>query len=145
MNLHGEFDKSFWETKTIELDKKRRETHNKALVSFARMVRVGRINGLPELFEGEVLTEDAIYRHEDTYGMSRQRMTDSMFDMLFAIERGVLQQEHEEIQAIQENMDRFNDKYHVQRSIRTDESTVTDGGIIFDRDLKTIFANCFTD
>lgn len=140
-----EWDKSIWETKTIELDKKRRETHNRALVSFTRMVKIGRANGLPELFEGEVLTEDAIYKHEDTYGMSRERMTDAMFNMLFSIERGVIHQEHEEIQKIQDNMDKFNDRYHVQRSIRTDESTVKDGGIVFDRDLKTIFANCFTD
>lgn len=140
-----EWDKGLWEDKNIQLDKNRRQYHNRALVSFARMVRIGRANELPEIFEGEVLTEDAIYKHEDPYGMSRERMTDAMFEMLYSIERGVLQQESEAIQEIQSDMDKFNYQYHVQKSMRSDESIEVDGGVKFDRDLATIFDTVFAD
>lgn len=141
----GELDKGSWEIKCRELDKNRRDRHNKALVSFARMVRIGRANGLPEIFQGELLSDDAIYKHEDTYGMSRERMTDAMFEMLFAIERGVLQQENESIQEVQTNIGTFNETYHVKKPMLKDESTDKNGGIVFDRDLATIFDSFFAD
>lgn len=141
----GEWEKGRWQDKVIQLDKDRRPTHNRALSSFARIVEVGKFNGLPEIYKGKVLSMDEIYRHEGL--MERQDMTDAMFDMLFTIENAVLSQEQEnkQIQNVQTDMMKFNYQYHVQNSMTRDESTDKDGGVIFDRDLATIFDSFFED
>lgn len=141
----GEWEKIKWEDKVSQLDKNRRPTHNRALSSFARIVEVGKYNGLPEIYNGKVLSIDEIYKHEGL--MERQDMTDAMFDMLFTIENSVFSQEQEQedkqLQNLQGDMMRFNNQHHIQKSMTKDESTDRDGGVEFDRDLATIFNSFF--
>ena len=141
----GELDRSAWELEALRLDKERRNKHNLALLSFSNMIDLGRKNNLPELYEGEVLTRNEIFSHADPYGMTRQRMTDAMFAMLNAIERGVIKDEMELLTQVQGTMEKSNDQFHIQRPMLHDESTRLDGGVVFDRDLATIFDNFFTE
>lgn len=143
----GEFDRSFWKDRLVELDKRRRATHNKSLTGFARMVNTGRLYGFPKIYKGKVLTADQIENHQEP--AIREQMTDAMFDMLFTIENAIIEQENEkespkEAQLItdtRKEMQQFNREYSVKTSMQKDESRNKDGGIEFD--LKTIFDNLF--
>lgn len=143
-----EFEKSCWEMKTVDLDKARRGKHNKALISFARIVNSGKKFCLPEIYQGKLLDDEEIYRHDGNL-LVREQMTDAMLDMLFTIENAVCmgeqreKKEHDEIRGLQRDILRFNDQYHVSKSMRKDESDLKDGGIVFDRDLATIFDSFF--
>lgn len=143
----GEFDRSFWKDRLYELDKNRRNTHNKALAGFTSMVNKGRLYGFPKIYTGKVLTADEIDKHGNPD--IREKMTDVMFEMLFTIEDSVIEQEHEKIQAdkdilgLRKEMRAFNREYGVVQSMRKDEDRHEDGGIIFEHDLSSIFDNIF--
>lgn len=140
----GEFQASWWREKTIDLDKARRGKHNGALMAFADIINTGKACGLPELYSGKVLSLREICNHEDS--VTREEMTDAMFDMLRTIEDAVIQQEPEQneaIKGVQKEMTQFNRAYHVKQSMIKDEDRNIDGGVEFDRDLATVFDSFF--
>lgn len=129
-----EFARGYWKTKSEQLDRDRRETHNKALISYNSILNVGKENGLPQLFSGKTLTNEEIVRYERAE--RREEITDSMFEMLYTIEEAAIEQENskveEDIKNIKGEMRTFNKSYGVSKSILKDESRENDGGIEFD-------------
>lgn len=140
----GELEASWWKEKTIELDKARRGKHNGALMAFADIVNTGKENGLPEIYNGRLLSLSEICKHDDP--VTREEMTDGMFDILRTIENAVIQKEpeqNESIKEVQKEMVQFNRAYHVKQSMIKDEDRRIYGGVEFDRDLATIFDSFF--
>jgi len=142
----GEFEVSWWKEKTIDLDKARRGKHNAALMAFRDIVNTGKTSGLPDLYDGKMLSLAEICNHQDP--VTRAAVTDAMFDMLTEIEKAVIQREperNEGIKEVQRDMMRFNREYHVKQSMVKDEDRRIDGGVEFDRDLATIFDSFFEE
>ena len=140
----GEFEASWWKEQTIYLDKSRRGKHNAALMAFRDIVNTGRAAGLPELYDGKMLSLAEICNHQDP--VTRAAVTDAMFDMLTEIENAVIQKEperNEGIKEVQRDMLRFNRAYNVKQSMVRDEDRRKDGGIEFD--LATIFDGFFEE
>ena len=143
----GEFDRSFWKDRLIELDKRRRATHNKSLTGFSRLIKTGRLYGYPKIYSGKILEADQIENYQELE--TRAQMTDAMFDMLYTIENAIFEQEAikdgtqeaKTVKEMQEEMQKFNREYDVITSMRKDEDKHEEGGIEFD--LKTIYDNLF--
>ena len=134
-------DRSWWELESLRLNKERRPTHNKALISFNSILRTGKMCKLPEIYNGKTLTNEEM----DKYLRAERRaeITDSMFEFLNIIEDGVIENEisrqNSELKEIQNKMKKFNRENHVSKSIMKDEGTERDGGIEFD------FSNAFNN
>ena len=77
----GLLARGFWNTKSQRLDQERRNIHNKALISFNSIMRVGEQNNLESLFNGKKLTNEEIVRYERAE--RREELTDTMFEMLY--------------------------------------------------------------
>ncbi len=141
----GLLARGFWNTKSQRLDQERRNIHNKALISFNSIMRVGEQNNLESLFNGKKLTNEEIVRYERAE--RREELTDTMFEMLYTIENSVISQEgtkaNEYIGEIKSGMRTFNKSYNVAKSMTKDESREKDGGIEFD--LSTLFDNDITE
>lgn len=141
----GSLARGYWSTKSQRLDQDRRNVHNKALISFNSIMRVGEQNNLESLFDGKKLTNEEIVRHERAE--RREELTDTMFEMLYTIENSVISQEgtkaNEYIGEIKSDMRIFNKNYSVAKSMTKDESKEKDGGIEFD--LSTLFDNNITE
>ena len=137
----GNFDRSGWAEKSIKLDKNRRATHNKALISFNSILRTGKICKLPEIYNGKTLTNEEIVGY--LRAERREEITDSMFELLNIIEDGVIENEisrqNSDLKKIKSDMKNFNKMNNVSKSIMKDESTERDGGIEFD------FSNAFNN
>ena len=113
-------------------------------MAFLDIVNTGKACGLPELYDGRLLSLSEICKHEDP--VTREAMTDAMFDILRTIENAVIQREPEQnetIKEVQREMTQFNRAYHVKQSMIKDEDRKIDGGVEFDRDLATIFDSFF--
>lgn len=130
----GNMDRMTWARKSENLDKTRRNTHNKALISFNSILRTGEICNLPELYEGKKLTNEEIVGY--LKAERREEITDSMFEFLNIIEDGAIEnelsKENNDIKGIQNEMKSFNRTYSVSKPILKDESKERDGGIEFD-------------
>lgn len=137
----GSLARSHWGTRSERLDQDRRQTHNKALISFNSILKVGRDNGLESLFNGKTLTNEEIVKHERAE--RREEITDSMLEMLYTIEESVIEQENsklsQNLNTLKGEMRSFNRNYGVTKSLLKDESLEKDGGIEFD--LSTLFKN----
>lgn len=137
----GNFDRSGWTEKSIKLDKNRRATHNKALISFNSILRTGKLCKLPEIYNGKTLTNEEIVGY--LRAERREEITDSMFEFLNIIEDGVIENEisrqNSELKKIKSDMKNFNKMNNVSKSLMKDESTENDGGIEFD------FSNAFNN
>ena len=137
----GNMDRMTWARKSENLDKNRRSTHNKALISFNSILRTGEMYNLPELYKGKKLTNEEIVGY--LRAERREEITDSMFEFLNIIEDGVIEnelsKENNVIKEIQNEMKSFNRTYSVSKQILKDESKEQDGGIEFD--LSNVFNN----
>lgn len=137
----GNMDRMTWARKSENLDKNRRSTHNKALISFNSILRTGEMYNLPELYKGKKLTNEEIVGY--LRAERREEITDSMFEFLNIIEDGVIEnelsKENNGIKEIQNEMKSFNRTYSVSKQILKDESRERDGGIEFD--LSNVFNN----
>lgn len=137
----GNMDRMTWARKSENLDKNRRSTHNKALISFNSILRTGEMYNLPELYKGKKLTNEEIVGY--LRAERREEITDSMFEFLNIIEDGVIEnelsKENNGIKEIQNEMKSFNRTYSVSKQILKDESKEQDGGIEFD--LSNVFNN----
>ena len=115
----GLLARGFWNTKSQRLDQERRNIHNKALISFNSIMRVGEQNNLESLFNGKKLTNEEIVRYERAE--RREELTDTMFEMLYTIENSVISQEgtkaNEYIGEIKSDMRTFNKSYNVAKSM----------------------------
>lgn len=137
----GNMDRMTWARKSENLDKNRRSTHNKALISFNSILKTGEMYNLPELYKGKKLTNEEIVGY--LRAERREEITDSMFEFLNIIEDGVIEnelsKENNGIKEIQNEMKSFNRTYSVSKQILKDESKEQDGGIEFD--LSNVFNN----
>lgn len=152
----GNMDRMRWRTRSENLDKDRRQTHNKALISFNSILRTGENCNLPTLYNGKKLTNEEIAGH--LKAERREEITDSMFEMLWTIEDSVIESENsrevQDIRKIKQDMRTFNRTYNVEKSMLKDESDEKDGGIEFgfsaidlynSQELKFDFSELFTD
>ncbi len=137
----GALARGYWSTKSQRLDQDRRQTHNKALISYNSILKIGEEKGLESLFNGKTLTNEEILKHERAE--RREEITDSMFEMLYIIEESAIEQENPELSqnlnTLKGEVRSFNRNYCVTKSLLKDESSQKDGGIEFD--LSILFNN----
>ncbi len=137
----GEIEFGYWKEQIQKLDFVRRKTHNKALSAFNGILEVGRKNNLDYMYIGAELKQKEINSHDNL--PARKRVTDAMFKMLESIEENIWHttEPNKGLGEIRKNMERFNNDYHVKKSLIEDESLKEDGGIEFDFKTNGNFNN----
>ncbi len=130
----GYMQRMTWGTNVEKCESRRRKAHNRALTSFNSILRTGKLKELPQIYEGKTLTNEEIKNY--LRAERREEITDSMFELLYIIENGIIEKEitneNKGLQDLKYKMNQDNRTFGIYKTILKDESDEKDGGIEFD-------------